>query len=149
MSLEQKISEELKAAMKSGDKMRIDTIRSIRAGIIEFKKSGVPKEMEEEDELALLKTHVKRRQDAIELYQKGGRDDLAQREQSELKVIREFMPEEMPKEELEKIVSDSIAKTGAKDIKDLGKVMQVVMSEVKGRADGRFVNQIVRNMLTI
>jgi hypothetical protein len=149
MSLEEKINQELKAAMKSGDKLRMETLRSIRAGIIEFNKSGVGRSMNDDDELKLLKTQVKRRKDAIEMYEKGGREDLLQREKAELEIIREFMPEEMPKEELEKIVKDSITTTGAQDIKDLGKVMKVVMKEVKGRADGKFVQQIVRNMLSI
>jgi uncharacterized protein YqeY len=83
------------------------------------------------------------------MYRKGGREDLVQKEQEELKIIQEFLPEEMPKEELEKIIRDTITNTGAKDMKDMGKVMGVVMKEVKGQADGRFVKQIVQNMLSI
>lgn len=147
MGLEAKINEELKLAIKSGDKIRLETLRSLRAGIIEFNKSGAEREMNEEDEMKILKTNAKRRRDAIDLYEKGNRPELAEKEKAELAVIEEFLPEQMGEEEMGVIINKIIEDTGAAGMQDMGKVMGVAMKELKGKADGGLVKNIVQKIL--
>ena len=147
MALEQTINEALKKAMKNGDKIRTTTLRSIRASIIEFNKSGAAREMTEDDELKILSSAAKKRKDAIEIYQNAGRTDLANNEQAELDVIQEFLPKQMTEEEITNAIKAIIEKIGAKDIKDVGKVMGSAMKELKGKADGSIVQKIVKDLL--
>jgi uncharacterized protein YqeY len=148
MNLEQQISEELKLALKSGDKIRLETIRSIRASIIEFNKSGAGREMNHDDEIKILNSLAKRRKDAIQLYEQGKRQDLADQEKSELKIIEEFLPQQMSAEEIKLILSKLIEEVGAKELKDLGKVMGRAMKELSGKADGNTVQAMVKQMLS-
>lgn len=147
MALEQTINEALKEAMKNGDKIRTTTLRSIRASIIEFNKSGAAREMTEDDELKILSSAAKKRKDAIEIYKNAGRTDLANNEQAELDVIQEFLPKQMTEEEITKAIKSIIEKIGAKDMKDVGKVMGSAMTELKGKADGSIVQKIVKDLL--
>ena len=147
MALEQTINEALKKAMKNGDKIRTTTLRSIRASIIEFNKSGVARAMTEDDELKILSSAAKKRKDAIEIYQNAGRTDLANNEQAELDIIQEFLPKQMTEEEITNAIKAIIEKIGAKDIKDVGKVMGSAMKELKGKADGSIVQKIVKDLL--
>lgn len=147
MALEQTINEALKEAMKNGDKIRTTTLRSIRASIIEFNKSGVARAMTEDDELKILSSAAKKRKDAIEMYQNAGRTDLANNEQAELDIIQEFLPKQMTEEEITKAIKSIIEKIGAKDMKDVGKVMGSAMKELKGKADGNIVQKIVKDLL--
>ncbi len=147
MALEQTINEALKEAMKNGDKIRTTTLRSIRASIIEFNKSGVARAMTEDDELKILSSAAKKRKDAIEMYQNAGRTDLANNEQAELDIIQEFLPKQMTEEEITNAIKSIIEKIGAKDMKDVGKVMGSAMKEFKGKADGSIVQKIVKDLL--
>jgi uncharacterized protein YqeY len=146
MKLEEKINIELKAAMKAGDKTRLNTLRSLRAAIIEFAKSGKG-EMQEADEQKILNTQAKRRRDAIDLYEKGGRQELADKEQAELEVIQEFLPKQLGDEEIEEVLKGIIASVGADSMRDMGKVMGAAMKELSGKADGNKVQQLVKNLL--
>jgi uncharacterized protein YqeY len=148
MGLEQKINEELKNAIKSGDKVRLETIRSIRAAIIEFNKSGAGREMNSDDELKILQSAAKKRKDAIALYEQGNRQELADKEKQELTIIEEFLPKQIPDDEIKEVIRKVIADVGANDIKDLGKVMGQAMKELKGKADGAKVQQFVRDLLS-
>ncbi|MDR0926444.1 MAG: GatB/YqeY domain-containing protein [Ignavibacteria bacterium] len=147
MSLEETINVALKDAMKSGDKIRTETLRSIRAGIIEFAKSGAGHAMLEADELKVLNSNAKKRKDAIEMYEKGGRADLADKEKSELAIIQEFLPKQMDEAEITAIVQRIISESGATNAKDFGKVIGLCMKELKGRADGNVVQGIVKGIL--
>ncbi len=147
MSLEQIINDALKEAMKNSDKIRTTTLRSIRAGIIEFNKSGVSREMTAEDELKILTSAAKKRKDAIEMYTNAGRLELANNEKAELEIIQEFLPKQMSKEEITEIIKSIIEKIGATDMKDVGKVMGNAMKELKGKADGNLVQTIVKDLL--
>ena len=144
MKLEEKINEQLKAAIKSGDKTKMETLRSLRASIIEFNKSGVGRKMNPEDEIKLLKTAVKRRKDAIEMYKKGGRQELADKENAELEIISEFLPEQASEDEIKTLVQKTIQNVNAEGMKDMGSVMGPVMNALKGKADGNLVRQIVQ-----
>jgi uncharacterized protein len=147
MNLETKITEELKNAVKSGDKIRLETIRSLRAGIIEFNKSGAGREMNEADELKILQLNAKRRRDAIALYEQGGRTDLVEKEKAELAIIEEFLPKQMSEVEVKEIITKVISESGAKDLKDMGKVMGTSMKQLQGKADGNLVQKIVKELL--
>lgn len=147
MNLEQKITEEMKAAMKSGDKIRLETMRSIRAGILEFKTSGIGRDMNEQDEQKLLIAAGKKRKDAIEMYKQAGRNDLADKETAELKIIEEFLPKQMTEDEVNDFITKFIAEVGAEGMKDLGKVMGPAMKQLSGKADGSLVQRIVREKL--
>ncbi len=147
MNLEQKVNEEMKIAMKSGNKTRLETLRSLRAGIIEFAKSGLDREMNQDDEIKLLNNQAKRRRDAIEMYGSAGRNDLKEKEEFELSVIQEFLPKQLTDEELSVIIKSVIEKAGATSMKDLGKVMGASMKELSGKADGNKVQQLVKDIL--
>lgn len=148
MSLEVKINDELKSAMKAKDSIRIDALRSLRSAIIEFNKSGAEREMNNDDEMKLLKSAAKKRKDAIDMYEKGNRTDLAEKEKAELKIIEEFLPEQMSEAEITKIIEKVIADTGAESMKDMGKVMGASMKALKGMADGNVVQNIVKSKLS-
>lgn len=148
MSLFEQLTEDMKNAMKSGDKERLSTIRLLRGSI---KSEAIDKreDLTEGEEIAVLSSAAKRRKESIQAYKDGGRDDLVQKEERELLVIQSYLPKPLTPVEVEKIVDAAIEQTGAKTIHDLGKVMPVVMQQVMGRADGKTINTIVRNRLTV
>lgn len=147
MTLKDKISEEIKTAMKSGDKLRLETIRSIRALILEFEKSGVNRELTEEDELKMISSSVKKRKDSIEQYTSAGRIDLANKEEDELTILMEFMPKQMDDTEVEAFVKNIATSINAVSKQDFGKLMPAVMKELKGKADGKLIKSIVEKVL--
>jgi uncharacterized protein YqeY len=147
MSLDAKINEEMKIAVKAGDKLKLETVRSIRAAIIEFNKSGIGREMNEQDELKILQNQAKKRKDAIQLYIQGGRQELADKEKQELAIIEEYLPKQMDDAEVKDIIKKLIAEVGATDMKDMGKVMGLSMKQLQGKADGNKVQQFVKELL--
>jgi len=147
MSLEQKISEEMKIAMKGGLKLRLQALRSLRAAILEFAKSGIGRDMTEEDEIKLLNNQAKRRRDAIDMFRQGGRDELALVEEAELEIIKEFLPKQMTDDEVRELIKSTIDQVGAKGPQDMGKVIGSVMKTVAGKADGKKVQELVKEML--
>ncbi len=149
MSLKEKITADLNAAMKAGEKVRTETLRSIRALILEFDKSGADREMTADEELKLLTSAAKKRKDSIEIYTANNRPELAEKEQAELAVITEYLPKQMSREEVEKRVSEVIAEVGAAGPADTNKVIPVLMKELKGKADGKLVQEIVKEKLAV
>ena len=119
MDLTEKINTDLKVAMKSGDSIKLNTIRSIRTKIIELSKRGTGSSITQEDELKILLSEAKKRKEAIEMYQKAGRTDLSDQEQRELEIINEYLPKQMSKEEAGDIVKKIISEVGAHSAKDL------------------------------
>ncbi len=147
MNLIEKINEDLKTAMKSGDKLRTETVRSIRALILEFQKSGSGKELDEEEEIKLLVGAAKKRKDSIEQFKLAGREDLASKEGKELEIIQQYLPEQFSREKI-KMEVDRIAKlVGAVSKEDFPKLMPAVMKELKGKADGKEVRTVVEEYL--
>ncbi len=146
MSLSEKIASDLKAAMKSGQRTRVDVLRMIKAQIknVEIEK-GRP--LTEEEEIQVLQSAAKKRKEAIALYEKGGRPELAAKEKEELAVIEAFLPKQLSREEIEAVVAEIISETGASSLKDLGKVMKEAMGRLRGKADGKLVQEIVRAKL--
>jgi uncharacterized protein YqeY len=146
VSLIAEIEENLQGAMRARDQVRTGTLRLTLAALRSAEKElGRP--LKEEEELQVLHRERKRRAEAAEAFRAGGREELAAQEEGELEVIEEFMPEPLDEEELERIVDDAIAETGATSLRDLGRVMADVMPQVSGRADGGAVSQLVREKL--
>ncbi len=150
MSLKDRISDEIKAAMKAKDKVRLETVRSIKKVIIELESSVRAKGQEtltEEQELDILTQLSKQRKDAIAQYTDANRADLAAKEAAELAIIEEYLPDQLSDEEIAAVIDGLIAQTGAASPKDMGKVMGPAMKELKGRADGAKVQAIVKAKL--
>jgi hypothetical protein len=147
MDLKEKITEDMKSAMKSGDKIRLETVRSVRALILEFEKSGSGKQLNPEEEIKLLSTAVKKRKEAIEQYTNAGRNDLSDKEQKELEILMEYMPKQLDTAEILKEIAKIASEIGAKSKADFPKLMPAVMKELKGKADGKIVKQEVEKFL--
>jgi len=147
MGIKERLMEDMKEALRSKDKIRLSTIRMINSLIknAEIDKRG---KLTEEEIVQLLRKYAKQRKEAIEMYEKGGRQDLVEKEKRELEIVESYLPKELSEEEIRKLVREVIEEVGASSPKDLGKVMKVVMPKVKGRADGSLVNRIVREMLS-
>lgn len=149
MKLENKISHEIKEAMRAKDNVRLETLRSIKSGIILIKtKSSEKKDLTENDEINLLQKLVKQRRESANIFKSQKRNDLANSEEAQLKIIREFLPKQMEDLELEKIINDIILKFNAKSMKDMGKVMGNVNKIVAGRADSKKIAEIVKKNLS-
>jgi uncharacterized protein YqeY len=149
MSMLEKISEDLKSAMKAGDKTRMETLRTMRAGLLEKQVEKRPTGgMTAEDELAVLMAAGKKRKEAIEVYKNNNRNDLAQQEEAELQVIQEYLPKQLSADDVKEIVQKVIAQVGATSDKDFGKVMGPVMKELKGKADGKLIQDTVKSLLS-
>jgi uncharacterized protein YqeY len=146
VSLIEEIEGELKDAMKERDAVRRDALRLILNALRSAEKE-LQRLLHDEEELQVLQRERKRRQEAIEAFRTGGREEQAQAEEEELAVLEEFMPEPLSEDELERIVDDAIAEVGATSLRDLGRVMADVMPQVAGRADGGAVSQLVREKL--
>jgi len=147
MNLTQHINEDLKAAMKSGNKLRLETLRMLRAQIIEFEKKGLDRPMNEDDEMSILISASKKRKEAIEIFTKAGRMELVEQETKELGIISEYLPKQLSRENAEKIVENLIQQSGAASMKDLGKVMPSAMKELKGKIDSKVISEIVKQKL--
>jgi len=133
--------------MKSGDKLRLETLRSLRAGIIEFEKSGIGRDMVQDDVLKILNSAAKKRKDAIELYDGAGRTEAADKERAELAIITSFLPEQMSEDDLRVTLQGIIASIGATQPGDLGKVMGAAMKQLKGKADGNMIQTVAKALL--
>lgn len=147
MSIEDKIFEDLKAAMKAKDSLKVGTLRMVRA---QFKDAQIAKRepLNDDEQLAVLGNAAKRRREALEMYKNSGRDDLIQKEQAELDIISVYLPKQLSREEIEKVLKDIIKKTDVSSMQDLGKVMGPAMQQLKGKADGKLVQQLVREILS-
>jgi len=147
MNLKEKINNDLKDAMKAGDKIRLQTIRSIRALIIEFEKSGLKKILDQEEEIKLLSSAAKKRKESIEEFSKAGREDLASNEEAELKIIMTYLPAQLSEEEVESRVKQLAEEIGAKSSADFAKLMPAAIKQLKGLADGKTVKHAVEKIL--
>jgi uncharacterized protein len=147
MALTEIINKDLKSAMKSGDSVKLNTIRSIRAQLIELSKRGSGTSITPEEETSVLLAAAKKRKEAIEMYEKGGRIDLAAQEKRELEIINTYLPKQLTREEVEEIVKKLIVTLGATASKDFSKVMPAAMKELKGKIDGKVVQEIVKQLL--
>ena len=151
MSLKEKIGEDIKTAMKAKDKVRLQTVRSIKKAILEKEVELRPQGQDSltpEQEIELLSQQAKQRRDSIEQFKNAGRDDLADKESQELSVIETYLPKQASDEEIEAIIDEIIADSGASTLKDLGKVMGPAMKQLKGKADGKKIQALVKSKLS-
>jgi len=149
MSLEQKIMVELKTAMLAKDEKGLRSLRAIKAAILLAKTSeGAGGELKKEDEIKLLQKLVKQRKDSLEIYQQQNRSDLAQKEQEETEVIEKFLPKQISVDELKQELSAVILEVGASSPADMGKVMGAATKKLAGRADGKTISAMVKELLS-
>ena len=148
MSLKTQLMDDMKAAMKAKEegKAKLAVIRMVRAAIKQAEIDG-KKELDDNDIMALISKEVKMRRDSIDEFKKGNRDDLVAKNEAEIEVLMAYLPEQLSEAEVRALVEEAIAATGASTPKDMGKVMGALMPKVKGRADGKMVNAIVKELL--
>ncbi|MDP4118929.1 MAG: GatB/YqeY domain-containing protein [Bacillota bacterium] len=144
--LKEKLMDDLKAAMKEKDALRKNTVQMVRSGILQVEKD---KKITLDDDgiLDVIAKEVKKRRDVLPEFEKGGRTDLVEATQREISILLEYMPSQLTEEELDKIVKETIDETGASSIKEMGKIMAALMPKIKGKSDGKVVNELVRKYL--
>lgn len=147
MSLESKLTQDLKAAMKAKDQPALRSIRAVKAAIMLIKTDGTGKELDDAGEIKLLQKLVKQRKDSLDIFEQQGREDLAQKEREEIAVIEKYLPQQMGADELKDFIQGVIDKVGATSMKDMGKVMGMANKELAGRADGKTISQMVKSLL--
>ena len=149
MSLEQKIMGELKTAMLAKDEKALRSLRAIKAAILLAKTSeGAGGELKEDDEIKLLQKLVKQRKDSLEIFQQQNRTDLAQKEQEEIEIIEKFLPKQLSADDLKSEVSAIISEVGASSPADMGKVMGAATKKLAGKADGKAISALVKELLS-
>jgi len=147
MSLEEKIMEDLKIAMKAQDKASMRGLRAVKSALLLLKTDGSGKEITPEREIQLLQKLVKQRRESIAIFEKENRTDLAEVEKEEVAVIEKYLPEALSAEDLEKLVKEIISSSGASSMKDMGKVIGLASKELVGKADGRAISEMVKKCL--
>jgi len=147
--LKDKIQGDLQKAMIAKDELRLSTLRMLKSGIQYFEiQKGAGYEVTDEDVIEVIGREIKKRKESIELYKKGGREELAQNEQKEIEILQNYLPEQISEEEVRKLIKETISQTGASTIADIGKVMGTLMPKVKGKADSTLVSNLVRTALS-
>ena len=146
MSLKGQIDADYKAAMKARDDLKVSVLRLLRSAIhnAEIDKQRA---LTDDEILGVIQSEVRKRRESIEAFQQGGRQDLVEREQAELAILESYLPKALTREELEALVRETVREVGALSVRDMGKVMSALMPKVKGRADGRKVSNLVRQIL--
>jgi len=147
MSLHEKLNADMKAALKAGEKEKLNVLRTTLAQVKD-ERIKLQRDLKDEDVITVLMRGVKSRKESLEMYRNAGRNDLAEKEHFEMDVLQNYLPEQMSDEEIKKIISEIIAQSGASDMKDIGKVMGPAMGRLKGKADGKKVQQIARALLS-
>jgi uncharacterized protein YqeY len=148
MTITEKISLDMTAAMKSGERLRLETLRTIRAGLLEKQVERRPSGgMKEEDEMAVLSQAAKKRKEAATIFRQNNRPELADQEEKELAIIQEYLPKQLSEADVVEKIKQVIAQTGAASGADFGKVMPLVMKELKGKADGKLIQESVKRLL--
>jgi uncharacterized protein YqeY len=147
MSLKDQIDNDLKTAMKSGDKFRTKTLRTLKSAI-KYAEIEARSELDDQGLLAVIAKQAKQRRESIEEFKKGGRNDLVEKETADLAILESYLPAQMSEEEIKAKAEAVIAELGVTDMKDMGQVMRRLMADLKGQVDGKVVNQIVRQLLS-
>ena len=147
MGLEERLLEEMKEAMKSNEKLRLSTIRMIRSAS-KNREIELRKKLADEEIAKVIQGMVRKGEESIVQFEAGGRVDLVDKEKQEMEILKSFLPQAMTQEEILKMIDQSIQETQASSLKDLGKVMKSVMPRLEGKADGKLVNQLVKERLS-
>lgn len=147
MSTESKLQEDLKQAMKSGDKVTLSTLRMLKSamGYARIEKGS---DLSEDDIIQVISREAKKRRESVDAANQAGREDIVQSESAELEVLSKYLPEQMSEAEIETVISEIISSIGASSIKDQGKVMSAAMKALRGKADGKLVSSITQRLLT-
>ncbi|ALM09036.1 glutamyl-tRNA amidotransferase [Sediminicola sp. YIK13] len=149
MSLQQRVMEEMKTAMKAKDTVALESLRAIKSALLMAQtETGAGAGLSEDEEVKLVQKLVKQRKDSAAIYTEQGRADLAEPELAQAAVIERFLPEQLTEEEIEKVVVQTIESVGASGMKDMGKVMGIVSQELAGQADGKTISNIVKRKLS-
>lgn len=146
MSLKERLLEDMKSAMKDKNVIKKNTVQMARAAVLQVEKDNKVT-LDDDGILDIIAKEVKRRRDVLPDYEKSGRQDLIDDLKAEIEVLLQYLPEQLTEEELEVIVKQAVQDTGATSVKDMGKIMQEVMPKVKGRADGKMINGIVKKII--
>lgn len=146
MALREKLDEDLKAAMRAKDSLRMNTVRGLKSAI-KYREIELMKPLDDAGILGVVATEIKRRRDSVEQYKAGNRADLADKEEAELRILQEFLPQQLSQADLEAKVDQVIGQVGAKGPKDMGAVMKALLPDVQGRADGKVVSELVKQRL--
>ena len=146
MALREKLDEDLKSAMRAKDSLRMNTVRGLKSAV-KYREIELMKPLDDAGILGVMATEIKRRRDSVEQYRAGNRADLADKEEAEIKILQEFLPQQLTAAEVEAKVVEAIAKVGAQGPKDMGAVMKALLPEVQGRADGKVVSELVKQRL--
>ena len=146
MALREKLDEDLKSAMRAKDSLRMNTVRALKSAV-KYREIELMKPLDEAGILGVMATEIKRRRDSVEQYRAGNRADLADKEEAEIKILQEFLPQQLTPAEVEAKVVEVIARVGAQGPKDMGAVMKALLPDVQGRADGKVVSELVKQRL--
>ncbi len=146
MLLSEKLSEDLKTALKAGDKDTVSVIRMVRA-LIKNREIDKKAPLGDEEIYTVFSSMIRQRKESIEQFSKGGREDLVRQETRELAIVQSYMPPQISEDELKVMVSDAVAEAGAAGIKDMGRVMKLITPKVKGQVDGRLLSELVKQAL--
>ena len=147
MDINKKINDEMVVAAKAKDKVRLSAIRMLKTAL-HNKEIDLMRPLNESETLQIISSMIKQRKDSIEQFAKGGRTDLVEKEEAELKVVQEFMPVQMSDDEVENVIKKAIVEVGAVSGKDMGKVMKILMPQLTGKADGKMVGEKVKTLLS-
>tara|TARA_Y100000589_G_scaffold321098_1_gene351830 strand:+ start:23427 stop:23879 length:453 start_codon:yes stop_codon:yes gene_type:complete len=148
MSLAEKINNDIKEAMKAKDKEKLFALRAVKSALLLAATEKGNQEISEDAEVKILQKLVKQRLDSAQIYKEQGREDMAQEELFQAEVIKKYLPEQLSEDEIRKIVGEIIAETGASSMKDMGKVMGVATKKMQGKADGKLISTVVKEMLS-
>jgi hypothetical protein len=146
MALRERLDEDLKSAMRAKDSLRMNTIRGLKSAV-KYREIELMKPLDDAGILGVAATEIKRRRDSVEQYRAGNRPDLADKEEAEIRLLQDYLPQQLPAAELEAKVDEVIARVGAKGPKDMGAVMKALLPDVLGRADGKVVSELVKQRL--
>ena len=146
MSLKERLFEDLKTAMKEKDTIRKDTVQLVRSGILQIEKDQKI-ELDDEGVIEVVSKQLKSRRDSLPDFEKSGRQDLIEKLNKEIEVLLGYLPEQLSEQEIQTIVAEAVAETGASTMKDMGKVIAMVTPKVKGRADNKVVGDFVKKLL--
>ncbi len=147
MEIREKMTADLKSAMKDRDQMKMDAIRFVQSAIKNREIELRPNPISQDEVLGVLKKMVKQRKESIEQYQSAGRKDLVDKEAAELKIIESYLPSQMGRDQVEKIVAETITELKASSVKDMGAVMKAVIAKTQGAADNKLVSELVKSKL--
>ena len=148
MTLQSKVMEDMKSAMKAKDKVSLRGLRAIKSAILLAQTDGTGAEIDTEKEIQIVQKLIKQRQDSLKIYNEQNRSDLAQVEEEEIAVLQKYLPEQLSEDELKAAIQAIIDKSGASSMKDMGKVMGMASKELAGKADGKVISEIVKQLLS-